>query len=386
MIVCEIAVPTRDSFEPSWVMEQSDQIRLAEALDVLGTDDFHMPLALGVHSLRRQLDSWRVSLVAVDGVAADQLPVGPHGLPELSWEAERAPERGRVLAAAGLTGHVHENTTLAELHVVVAREHRRRGVGRLLLQAAEQVAAGRGCTTLQCWTDHPQVPGEQGSGRQPTLSPPTGFGTIALDDPATAFALAHGYALEQCERHSVCPLPGDDDVLEQLWNQSLPHAEGYQLRTIVDELPEELLEPFAAMMRHFTEEMPSAGLDSEPEDWTPQRVRRAEEARRATGVRSLTTVAMDLASGAMAASTNITTDPAHDEVCYQQHTVVDAGHRGHRLGLLTKIKNHRAVGEHFRQRRRLHTWNAGENRWMLAINDQLGFVAGVTEGAWQKRL
>lgn len=379
--ICEIAVPTRDAVDPSWVMTQSDEIRLAEALDVLGADDFHTPLALAVHGMRHQDDGWMVALVAFDGIDTACLPTGSHGLPLISWEADLAPAPGLVLGVAGVSGHIHDNTTLAELHVIVPVEHLRRGIGRALLRASERVAADRGCTTVQCWADHRPVLDDE-----PTITAPTGFGTVALADDATAFALASGYVLEQCERHSSCPLPGDEQQLDRLWAEALPCAEGYELRTIIDELPEELLEPFAAMMRHFTEQMPNAGLESEPEDWTPERIRRAEQRRRATGRRSVTTVALDRATGAMAATTGITTDPAHEQVCYQQHTVVDAGHRGHRLGLLSKVANHRAVAKHFPERRRLHTWNAGENRWMLSINDRMGFVEGVTEGAWQKRL
>ena len=33
---------------------------------------------------------------------------------------------------------------------------------------------------------------------------------------------------------------------------------------------------------------------------------------------------------------------------------------------------------------RIHTWNAAENGYMLAINEALGFRAAAIEGAWQK--
>ncbi|MBB1494354.1 hypothetical protein J4N02_06705 [Propioniciclava sp. MC1595] len=36
--------------------------------------------------------------------------------------------------------------------------------------------------------------------------------------------------------------------------------------------------------------------------------------------------------------------------------------------------------------RRVHTWNANENRWMLAINDALGFAPIGLEGLGQKKV
>lgn len=36
------------------------------------------------------------------------------------------------------------------------------------------------------------------------------------------------------------------------------------------------------------------------------------------------------------------------------------------------------------QLKRIHTWNAGENSYMLAINVAMGFFPASVEGAWQK--
>jgi hypothetical protein len=38
------------------------------------------------------------------------------------------------------------------------------------------------------------------------------------------------------------------------------------------------------------------------------------------------------------------------------------------------------------QAARLHTWNAGENSYMLNINVALGFTKRGIESAWQKKL
>ncbi|MGO4956071.1 GNAT family N-acetyltransferase [Luteococcus sp. Sow4_B9] len=368
--ISTIAVPRSDSFAPSWVMRQSDELRRRDALETLGSDDFFTPLASGVHGMRRQVDRWRVALVAVEGQAAA----------ELSWEAERAPHPGTVLGVAGISGGLNDNQNVAELGVIVAEPARRQGVGTALLAACERVARQKGCTTVQGWAEH-RSPGEN----EDALTPPTGAGRVPYD-AAAGFALARGYRLEQCEQHSVCALPGDAGKLAELRADALPHAAGYQLHSFVGPVPDELVCGYAQLLEHFSAEVPSGGLETEPECWDADRIRRGEAARAAAGREAVTTLAIHEATGAVVASTDITTDPVHPEVCFQQVTVVDRAHRGHRLGLLVKLANHQALAEHRPRLRRVHTWNADENDWMRSINRDLGFQPGLTEGAWQKRL
>jgi hypothetical protein len=65
---------------------------------------------------------------------------------------------------------------------------------------------------------------------------------------------------------------------------------------------------------------------------------------------------------------------------------VVAEHRGNRLGLLIKAANLRAARQRWPTARSVLTWNAVENRHMLAINTLLGFKPAGYEGEWQKRL
>mgnify|MGYP002653344585 CR=1 FL=1 len=62
------------------------------------------------------------------------------------------------------------------------------------------------------------------------------------------------------------------------------------------------------------------------------------------------------------------------------------GHRGHGLGLRVKAVNLLALREAVPTVRRVHTWNAGENAHMLAINTALGFRPVSLEGVWEKRM
>lgn len=78
--------------------------------------------------------------------------------------------------------------------------------------------------------------------------------------------------------------------------------------------------------------------------------------------------------------------PDLPEAAFQYNTIVRADHRGHRLGMLVKADNLRTLVEAYPRVRRLHTWNAGENRHMLAINEAMGFEVASVEGAWQRKL
>jgi hypothetical protein len=54
-------------------------------------------------------------------------------------------------------------------------------------------------------------------------------------------------------------------------------------------------------------------------------------------------------------------------------TLVDPAHRGHRLGLWTKIENLRYAIDELPGMRYIDTWNATVNAHMIAINERMGF-------------
>lgn len=61
-------------------------------------------------------------------------------------------------------------------------------------------------------------------------------------------------------------------------------------------------------------------------------------------------------------------------------------HRGHRLGMLLKIANIQHLQERHPGHPQITTFNAEENRFMLDVNEAVGFVAFAYEGAWLKKL
>ena len=59
---------------------------------------------------------------------------------------------------------------------------------------------------------------------------------------------------------------------------------------------------------------------------------------------------------------------------FQDDTLVLQGHRGNKLGLLIKLANMERLTEQFPDARVIYTWNAPENRYLLTVNQQLGFI------------
>ncbi len=71
---------------------------------------------------------------------------------------------------------------------------------------------------------------------------------------------------------------------------------------------------------------------------------------------------------------------------WQQITLVDPAHRGHRLGLAVKIHNHLQVRAKAPELHHVHTWNSAANHHMIAINEALGFRPSGATIDWQTRL
>ena len=91
-------------------------------------------------------------------------------------------------------------------------------------------------------------------------------------------------------------------------------------------------------------------------------------------------------SGELAAFTEAEWPLATPELAFQHDTLVAEPHRGRRLGLLVKTSQLLELGRLRPQLRRLHTWNAVENRHMLAINEAVGFTVTGHSGEWQRAL
>ncbi|MET3719081.1 GNAT family N-acetyltransferase [Arthrobacter sp. UYEF21] len=288
-----------------------------------------------------------------------------------------------TVGMCSVTFPLRENTATAGINVLVEPAFRRRGLGRQLLHYAEAVAQENGRTSLDGYFE---LPAGLVEGCGPLLPAKSGAGGLPAGDPATVFAAAAGYELEQVETSSRLTLPVPQDRLAELEAAASAHAPDYGLVGWADACPEELVESYAVLNARMSADVPTAGLNWEGEIWDTARVRRNEETLARSGVQALVSAARHQSTGELVAYTVMNWRPGVPAAVLQQDTLVSGGHRGHRLGMLIKLNNLRAAQQRWPTARSVLTWNAAENRHMLAINTLLGFRPAGYEGEWQKRL
>jgi GNAT superfamily N-acetyltransferase len=230
--------------------------------------------------------------------------------------------------------------------VVVHPEQRRRGHGRALLGAVAAAVAGAGRDTVVLTTD-----------------PSTGSSAWA----SSAGAIKVQELLESSLDVASAAIP------------ELEAPDGYRLEHWVGACPEPLVASFA-IAKDAMADAPDGGLGYESTKTTAARVRAAERVRSQRQVDLWVVVAVHEASGEIAGLTELEVDRNCPELAHQEDTAVVPAHRGHGLGLWVKadmLRRLRAAGTPVRE---IRTTTDFSNRFMLAVNERLGFrPRGVSE-------
>lgn len=320
------------------------------------------------------------------GYGSPDVRVSPERL-LAAWNDPYAPHRhflvrvdGRVVGRAMHERALDDGTGACWLDVRVLPEHRGCGIGRALAEHVERVAREEGGTHAIVYAASPEGPG-------PRLDAASGVGSIPADNPEARFLLRRGYRLEQVVRASRLPLPVDDDRLRaQLHAARRRTGASYRVHRWEGVTPARFRDDLAVLLTRMSTDAPQAGL-GEPEDvWTAERVAEREGATVAGGLQLLTAAAEDASDGRLVAFTQLGVPGDPGQPVEQEDTLVLREHRGNRLGMLVKLENL----DQLRQRHPGHpsvlTWNAGENRHMLAVNEAIGFAPMAHEGAWRLEL
>ncbi len=287
---------------------------------------------------------------------------------------------GQVVGRGIAEYRIGDAIDTAWLLVEVLPEARGHAVGRALAEHVESVARQAGKTRAIAYAPCWKVGGER-------LAAPTGFGDVAADTAETRLLISLGYRLEQVERGSRLTLPLDETALQLVHDEAAEIAGAdYRLHFWGDRTPVEWRADIAYLLTRMSTDAPTAGLE-EPEDpWTVERLL-ADEEEEVEGPRTAFVAAVEhVPTGRLAGFTELVAPVDGSRPVDQEDTIVLTEHRGHRLGLLLKAANLL----HLQRVRPGHpavvTYNAEENRPMLDVNEALGFVPFVYEGAWRKDL
>ena len=241
-----------------------------------------------------------------------------------------------------------ENRDRAVLFVVVRPSRRRAGLGTELLRHAAREAAGAGRAVLS--------------------------GLVPRASAGESFTVSAGarLGLESIRRQQdVRALPAG--LLDSLRATAEESAVGYSLVSWTGTVPGDRLGQVASVVNAMNDAPHDEG--TEPAIWDAARVRDRWNGR--SGHREYTVAAIHGATGDMAAIAHVNVHPQTPEWGSIAITAVARQHRGHRLGLLVKVAITEQLIAAEPDLRRISTLNAASNRYMIAVNEMLGYeVAG----------
>ena len=277
--------------------------------------------------------------------------------------SRRGTHRAAVAGGDGVVGAlrlllpVRDNTSVAHLDVAVHPAARRRGTGTALLAEGVRLAraAGRSSLVAEVLEAGPDAPG-------------------------CAFARAHGWTCGMRETRRDLLLPVDEARLSALEAEAAAASAGYEVVAWRDRTPDALLEDRALLSTRMSTDAPSGDVPVGAEVWDGARVREQEAGTLARGRTVLSAGA--LREGRLVAFTDLHVPLTRPEHAQQSGTLVLAAHRGHRLGARLKIAVLRELAATVPQVRRISTYNADDNRPMVAVNEALGFRPAGALSTW----
>lgn len=262
-----------------------------------------------------------------------------------------------------------DNTDNALAELVVHPAYRRRGVGRALHEHGVRLLREAGRKRLV--------------GEVVSALP----GGPARDTGGDAFAAAVGARPALVEVRRRLDTTGlDRAALDALLADARAAATGYRTVRWQQTTPQEYVDDVAYLEGRLMTDAPLGDLEWEQEQVDADRIRATERALDVRGIRRYHVAALHEGSGRLVAWSMLGLGHSADWHAWQQITIVDPAHRGHRLGLLAKIENLGHALAHEPALRAIDTFNAAANEHMIRINRQLGFrpVDALTE--WQLTL
>jgi GNAT superfamily N-acetyltransferase len=265
---------------------------------------------------------------------------------------------GEIAGIAELGLSLRDNLHLAELEIHVRPQHRRRGIGRALHDAADALRRRAGRDTVLA-----------------ELSVPWGCG----DPPGRAFALALGFESVHVEHHLVRDLPVAAREVAALRRPT----DGHEIVTWGRRCPDELRPAFCRMRTQMENDVPIGEVAYAPVVVDEARLAHQEE-RTGRSYLQVAAAARDLARGELVAYSLLFLAREGDQVI-QDDTLVMPEHRGNGLGLQLKLATLDVIQRDHPERRTLHTWTDPGNAAMYAVNRRFGYRPAETLHELQRR-
>lgn len=273
-------------------------------------------------------------------------------------------EGADVVGAAHMTLPRHDNLGHGFAHVLIGPRHRRRGLGSRLLDHVTTQARAAGRTRLALGADCP----------------------LDGSSPGAEFLRASGARLAMVEMRRRLDLPpADAQRLRDLTGTAREAGRGYRLVQWTGPTPAKWLDELAALIARMSTDAPMGDLTMEPQHWDADRVRERDAVAVRNGVLPVVTAAQ-AKDGHLVAFTEASSCVVRDGFASQGDTLVAPVHRGHRLGLWIKLANLELLLREHPEIRAIDTFNADENRWMIAVNELMGFRPLRAQGDWELAL
>lgn len=297
------------------------------------------------------------------------------GLPELAarnlefgWDLEPAE---RYLAYASHSDEpvavlevdmpTRDNRHLVWGGIVVHPDHRRLGHGTALVAdlVRRTLEAGRSTVWLGCAED---------------------------DLGARAFLEANGfhYASHDARRRQLLA-EVDAEVIDGLYERAREAASAYEIQRLAPPYADELLEQLVDVTAAIND-APMGDLTFEDEVFDLARLRDIEAARLGRGDHLYRIAARHKETGVIGGHTVMVVNPLQPSYGSQGDTAVHRDHRGHRLGLLLKIEMMRWLAEVEPQITEITTWNHADNRYMIDVNEAIGYRLSRVFAAYERTL
>lgn len=291
---------------------------------------------------------------------------GKRAVPGYRFVDRVALDGGDVVGMTALAMPSQDNLSLAFLMLAVLPERRREGIGSMLLDDALASARAAGRTVVQADTEW--VAGAQ-------------------DESGQFFAAPRGFVDAQTTVRSAMPLPAEAELLRAYaGGDGVEDAAAFTVETAWDLPPQEWLADLAVLEQRMSTDAPLGETSFEEEVWDVARVERNYRWAADAGRRSLTAVARDGSTGGLVAFTVLQVPGHEPTLAYQHDTLVLREARGNRLGLRVKAAAALELQQTLPQVTRVRTWNADDNRHMLAVNTELGYRPEGYLRVWERRL